>query len=142
MYNNCEAIKELKLSNFDTYKVIDMGYMFYNCQAIKELNLSNFNTINVINMTNMFGRCRNLKILNISNFDIKNNTRTKNMFSRCRYYLKEKERLFFKNINEDAFDDECGGFFNDSISFVFENDFEFFHEEFQAEQDEINFFQS
>ena len=141
MFNKCQAIQELKLSNFDTSKVIDMGYMFYNCQDIKELNLSNFNTTNVINMTNMFGRCRNLKILNISNFDIKNNTRTKNMFSRCRYYLKDKERLSFKNINEDAFDDECGDYFNDSISFVFENDFEFFHEDFQAEQDEINLFQ-
>ena len=31
--------------------------MFNNCSSLKELNLSNFNTYNVINMEGMFNRC-------------------------------------------------------------------------------------
>ena len=34
-----------------------MSYMFCECSSLKELNLSNFNTYNVINMEGMFNRC-------------------------------------------------------------------------------------
>ena len=125
MFYNCKAIKELNLSNFSTSKVIDMSYMFYNCQAIKELNLSNFNTANVINMTNMFAGCRKLYILNNFSFDIKNNTRIKNMFSRCNYSLKEMERISFKNLNDNAFEDECENGYDDLYNFDEQSDFEF-----------------
>jgi len=124
MFYNCKAIKELNLSNFSTSKVIDMSYMFYNCKAIKELNLSNFNTTNVINMTNMFAGCRKLYILNNFSFDIKNNTRIKNMFSRCNYSLKEMERISFKNLNDNAFEDECENGYDDLYNFDEQSDFE------------------
>ena len=34
-----------------------MSYMFSRCSSLKELNLSNFNTYNVTDMSYMFSKC-------------------------------------------------------------------------------------
>ena len=57
--------------------------MFYNCESLKELNLSNFNTNKVYNMGDMFYECQNLTELNISKFKINKETNTSNMFQGC-----------------------------------------------------------
>ena len=72
MFFQCSSLKELNLSNFNTYNVTDMSYMFYYCSSLKELNLSNFNTINVTDMSLMFCECSSLNELNISNFNTNN----------------------------------------------------------------------
>ena len=46
-----------------------MNGMFKNCEKIKNLNLSNFNTKNVINMDDMFSGCSSLLSLDLSNFN-------------------------------------------------------------------------
>jgi len=40
-----------------------MQFMFYNCNSLRELNLTNFNTNNVINMQFMLYNCYQLKEL-------------------------------------------------------------------------------
>ena len=117
MFQNCNEIEYLDLSNFDTSKVTNMGYMFNKCYNLKEikginlfntsnvnimtsmfsdchkmeyLDLSNFNTINVNEMSYMFFGCNKLKSLNLLNFKVKNNCKTEEMF-----YFDSKEQCNF-----------------------------------------------
>ena len=73
---------------------------------IKELNLNNFNTINVNIMFGMFSGCSSLKELNLNNFNTKNVTYMGYMFSRCSDELKKKIGTKYKNIWDEAFEDE------------------------------------
>ena len=42
--------------------------MFYECNSLKNIDLSNFNTQNVINMSRMFYGCKSLTNIDLSNF--------------------------------------------------------------------------
>ena len=42
MFNECNELEYLDLSNFNTSNVIDMDYMVSNCYKLKNLNLENF----------------------------------------------------------------------------------------------------
>ena len=53
--------------------------MFQQCNELISLNLSNFNTSKVTDMQWMFNNCVKLEYLNISNFNINDNCNTKNM---------------------------------------------------------------
>ena len=77
MFQSCENLIDLNLSNFNTNKVTDMSYMFSESSALKELNLSNFNTDNVTNISGMFAGCSD--------------------------QLQKKIRTQYKNIKEGAF---------------------------------------
>ena len=72
--------------------------MFTRCSSLKELNISNFNTYNVTNMTGMFYKCSSLKEFNISNFNINNVTNITEMFFGCSHELKEKIKGQNKSI--------------------------------------------
>jgi len=71
MFYNCNSLKELNLSSFNTNQVTDMSYMFSVCSSLKELNLSSFNTNQVTNMYSMFDsinksckiKCKDEKIM-------------------------------------------------------------------------------
>ena len=67
MFQDCESLKYLNLSNFNTKNVTNMSWMFSGCSSLKELNLSNFNINNVTDMSWMFSRCSSIEELNISN---------------------------------------------------------------------------
>ena len=55
MFQECKELENLDLSNFNTNKVINMGWMFYGCDKLKEIKgLNNFNTSNVTIMTSSF----------------------------------------------------------------------------------------
>ena len=62
MFNGCELLTSINLSNFNTNNVTNMSEMFYSCSSLTSINLSNFNTNNVTNMSEMFNNCssRNL----------------------------------------------------------------------------------
>jgi surface protein len=47
MFSNCNSLKELNLSSFDTSNVTNIDSMFYACDSLSELDLSNFNLCNV-----------------------------------------------------------------------------------------------
>ena len=62
MFNNCNKLKEIKgIEKFNTNKVADMNALFQACNEIEYLDLSNFNTSNVKNMALMFNKCHKLK---------------------------------------------------------------------------------
>ena len=84
--------KRIKISNYDTEKVIDMSSMFSGCSSLKELNLSNYNTEKVIDMNSMFSGWLSIKKLNLNNINTINLTDMRWMFSRCSDDLKKKMR--------------------------------------------------
>ena len=70
MFNECNNLEYLDLSNFDTSNVIDMGFMFNKCILLKEIKgINRFNTNKVNNMKAMFQECNELQYLDLSNFD-------------------------------------------------------------------------
>ena len=83
MFNSCNKLTSLDLSNFDTSKVTNMSNMFYYCNKLTSLDLSNFNTSNVTNMSYMFTSCNKLTSLDVSNFNTYNVTSMGNMFNYC-----------------------------------------------------------
>ena len=85
MFNGCYKLKEINgLNKFITGRVLYMNKMFQDCNALIYLDLSNFNTSNVINMEYMFNRCKNLKeIKGINRFITYKVTNLKSMFQDC-----------------------------------------------------------
>ena len=83
MFKDCSLLAELNVSNFNTSNVTIMEGMFYECNSLTSLNVSNFNTNKVTNMSYMFGGCSSLKELNLSNFNTSNVTTMEGMFYEC-----------------------------------------------------------
>ena len=89
MFQKCNELEYLDLSNFDTSSVTDMGFMFNKCHKLKEIKgINNFNTFNVTNMKAMFNECNELEYLDLSNFDTSSVTDMEAMFNEC-HKLKE-----------------------------------------------------
>ena len=84
MFYNCEDIKTMNLSNFNSSEVTTMKEMFYSCSSLVSLNLSNLITSNVKNMGSMFKECVALSGLDLSFFDTSQVEYMDNMFYRCR----------------------------------------------------------
>ncbi|MDD6323105.1 MAG: BspA family leucine-rich repeat surface protein [Bacilli bacterium] len=83
-YNsNFSKTKTMNLTNLDTSRVTNMGYMFYGCSSLTNLNVSNFDTSKVTNMVSMFWDCKSLTSLDLSNFDTSNVTDMGWMFYNC-----------------------------------------------------------
>ena len=83
MFDGCDLLTNLDLSNFNTHNVTNMSCMFCNCKSLTNLNLSNFNTQNVTDMRSMFNNCISLTNLDLSNFNIQNVTDMSWMFYSC-----------------------------------------------------------
>ena len=93
MFDNCNELKSLDLSNFNTIKVINMHKMFEECFELEYLDLSNFNTSNVVDMSFMFNKCYKLKeIKGINNFNYEKVNNIIEMFSDC-YSLKMNNKV-------------------------------------------------
>ena len=84
MFSDCHALTSFDLSNCDTSKVTNMYYMFSGCYRLTSLDLSNFNTSNVTTMSYMFRSCNALTSLDLSNFNTSKVTDMSSMFSNCR----------------------------------------------------------
>ncbi|WP_444302628.1 BspA family leucine-rich repeat surface protein, partial [Leyella stercorea] len=84
IFNECENLTSLDVSNFDTKNVTYMFCMFQGCINLTSLDVSNFDTQNVTNMGGMFNGCINLTSLDLSNFDTQNVTDMRYMFAACR----------------------------------------------------------
>ena len=96
MFNHCHKLKEIKgINKFNTNKVTDMAGMFNQCNELISLDLSNFNTSNVTNMSWMFNLCKKLEYLNINNFKVKNDCDIKNIFKNikkeCKIIISDKK---------------------------------------------------
>ena len=79
-----------------------MSYMFDNCQSLEFLNLSNFQTKKVNNMTRSFFGCFSLIKLEIPKFYIRRKTNTTLLFSNCNKRLEKnitKKNKYIKHIH-------------------------------------------
>ena len=100
-FEECKEIISLDLSNFNTSKVTDMGFMFNNCNKLKEIKgINKFNTNNVTNMTTMFQECNELISLDLSNFNTSKVTDMGWMFFNC-------NKLEYLNILNFNIKDNC-----------------------------------
>ena len=87
MFEGCQNISTIDLSNFDTSKVTNMSKMFYFCNNMDSLDVSKFNTGNVTDFSNMFFSCRYLDKIDVSKFDTSKAVDISGMFSSCAYLL-------------------------------------------------------
>ena len=85
MFNECHKLRKIKgIERFDTNQVINMKAMFQECNELEELDLSNFNTSKVTDMGFMFaGCCKLRKIKGIEKFDTNQVINMKAMFQEC-----------------------------------------------------------
>ena len=83
-----EGLTQLKtitgLEYLNTANVTNMSFLFDHCQKLTSLDLSNFNTAKVTNMNRMFSYCSNLKTIYASDkFKTAAVTKSENMFLNC-----------------------------------------------------------
>ena len=101
MFDGCESLKSLDLTNFNTENVTDMYYMFAYCKSLESLDLTNFNTAKVTNMAGMFQSCYALKTIYASDkFVTGQVTESTCMFSDCsnlKDYTSSKEDHTYAN---------------------------------------------
>lgn len=83
LFSGCKSLTSIDVSRFNTSKVTDMGAMFCMCTKITQINVSNFDTRNVINMYDMFSWCEGLTTINLSNFNTSKVTEMERMFCAC-----------------------------------------------------------
>lgn len=84
MFKNCQSLRSLDLSGWDTKNVTDMGGMFYYCVSLSSLNLAGWNTKSVDNMGDMFNNCKSLESLDLSGWDVRSvSYGIYNMFTHC-----------------------------------------------------------
>ena len=72
-----------------------MKAMFQECNELEYLDLSNFDTSKVNDMECMFNKCKKLKYLNLENFKINNNCKLKYTFmsisNKCKFIAKDQK---------------------------------------------------
>ena len=70
-FGDCKSLKNIiGLNTWNTQYITNMLGMFQNCQSLTSLSLTNFNTANVTTMNVMFSGCTNLTTLDLSSFDV------------------------------------------------------------------------
>ena len=113
--DNKEEIKRNDLNENDNvskikiiidYQVKSFYELFHYCECIEYINFKKFYRNNINNMGYMFSECSSLKELNLSNFNTNNVTDMGYMFSECSDQFKDKIRSEYKNIKEEAFNED------------------------------------
>jgi surface protein len=69
-FQQCWALKELDVSNWNTGKGTDMGWMFYGCRNLEVIDISQWNVSNVTVMSHMFADCNKVKELKVDNWNV------------------------------------------------------------------------
>ena len=101
MFQDCDYLTDINISNFDTSKVTDMTFMFSGCNALTNVDFGNCDLSNVTNIGNMFTYCENLLSFDGSGFNSANSVGA--MFSSCKK---------IKNINLCNLDTSGATYFN------------------------------
>lgn len=83
VFQFCETLPSIDLSNWDTSSATEMNNMFNYCEALTELDLRNFDVSKVTTMRLMFSGSRNLKTLNLSTWEPTSLQNTDWMFYGC-----------------------------------------------------------
>lgn len=99
MFQDCQVLGDIDLSQFVTDKVTDMSCMFRRCNNMQIFDFSNFNTSAVTNFESMFEACAIIVELDLSGFDISSAESIQCMFSDCQNLQRLNLRLFdTKNV--------------------------------------------
>lgn len=81
-FSGCTKLTEITgMEYLHTDKVTDMSYMFNNCESLELVDVSQFNTANVTTMQRMFGGCYKMRMLNLTSFNTAKVTEMEGMFS-------------------------------------------------------------
>ena len=85
MFSRCKNLKNIiGIENLDVLKLKRANFMFDSCENLVELDLTNWNPISLENAWSMFYRCPNLKIIkNIENWQLPNINDVSYMFYNC-----------------------------------------------------------
>ena len=83
MFDGCDSLISIDLSNLNTQNLYIMKNMFYGCNSLSSINFTNINTENVEDMTGLFSECSSLTSVNLSNFNTKNVINMSWMFDGC-----------------------------------------------------------
>ena len=85
MFSRCKNLKNIiGIENLDVLKLKRANFMFDSCENLVELDLTNWNPISLENAWSMFYRCSNLKIIkNIENWQLPNINDVSYMFYNC-----------------------------------------------------------
>ena len=83
MFKDCNNLKNLDVSRFDTSQVKNMGWMFAECGSLENLDVSRFDTSQVKDMKCMFYKCGSLESLDVSHFVTDQVTDLSFMFAGC-----------------------------------------------------------
>ncbi len=83
MFEGCNRMTEIDLSELDTSRVTNMGCMFSGCSSLTSLDVSGFDTSHVTDMRFMFEACSSLASLDVSEFDTSRVIKMCYMFSGC-----------------------------------------------------------
>ena len=106
---NCPNLKKIIFNKHIQSNIVkDMSYMFYNCEKIISINLSNFYTSNCKDMSCMFYGCKSLSNLNISNFDTRTCEMMNYMFYNCETLTSLDLSNFYTNNCENVSHMFCG----------------------------------
>ena len=66
--------KEIKVKFKFKRNLTNLSFMFYDCNSLKYIDFSSFNTINITNMSHLFFRCYSLKSIDLTSFNTNNVT--------------------------------------------------------------------
>ena len=67
MFQQCDSLETLDLSNWDTSNITSMYQMFFICSNLISLDISNFDTSNVTDVGHMLSSCNSLHTLRLDN---------------------------------------------------------------------------
>jgi surface protein len=82
MFSGCSFLNSINFSG-DFSNVTNLRYLFQDCNSLIRLDLSYFKTENVTDMRFMFRNCTNLKSLDLSNFNTSDVSDMSYMFANC-----------------------------------------------------------
>ena len=61
MFNNCQTLQSIDISNIDTLDITEMSNLFFNCRSLQSFDFSKFNFIQPISLTCLVYNCQSLK---------------------------------------------------------------------------------
>lgn len=83
MFNFCQKLVSVDVSNWDVSNVIAMNVMFQKCESLQALDVSEWNVSNVNTLRAMFNYCSSLQVLDVSKWNVGNVTTLYNTFAFC-----------------------------------------------------------
>jgi surface protein len=104
MFYKCYSLTTLDVSDWDIGNVTDMYAMFCSCESLTELDVSNWDTSNVTGMKKIFADCHNLSALDLTNWDTSNITDFTWLFTHCYNLTSIGNISNWDTSNVDCFD--------------------------------------